>query len=509
MLVSLLSRDHIKLWTLTERLAPVNLLCPELAGVLHTTGRGRSICSWSHAIQSRKPFRMHYPSCYYFIGLLSFNATPGRVLPEIEDRRLEDRARRFPFSPLNECQAVLWVTTNTGQLSIVELLPVSLTKHRAVANNSYREKINDPRQSRAFSLINEQRKRANHDGQTPCCPVCGLTLRAGELEAHLMLEIDKLDRLSRGGRKSRDSTPQGRKSLPSPGGSRKGKDSPPPEVASRSRYDTFLRVRCNRQSRLTARRGQKKRRPGEEGVKETICPICNERLTGATEELNAHVELCLKQRTGVDEEEPVDVEGEFEEYEWAGQTRVRATSMLEGGFSGSGFQISKKGSDEDAELNVDGDDTEEYGKPQFSERDMVPLGSNGDSPGTSGSSQTFPLESSFASRTDTVNSDGAGCSSSSTAYEVFDLSNCDEGVSGQSTSALLSALRLKLRDLQAEKVEKQKCLICMEAYKTPLTSIQCWHVHCENCWMRTLGAKKLCPQCNMITSPLDLRRIFL
>ena len=41
-----------------------------------------------------------------------------------------------------------------------------------------------------------------------------------------------------------------------------------------------------------------------------------------------------QQRTGVEEEEPVDVEGEFEEYEWAGQTRVRATSMLEGGFSG-------------------------------------------------------------------------------------------------------------------------------------------------------------------------------
>lgn len=38
-------------------------------------------------------------------------------------------------------------------------------------------------------------------------------------------------------------------------------------------------------------------------------------------------------------EEEVDVEGEgggddFEEYTWAGQTRVRATSMLQGGVSG-------------------------------------------------------------------------------------------------------------------------------------------------------------------------------
>lgn len=44
------------------------------------------------------------------------------------------------------------------------------------------------------------------------------------------------------------------------------------------------------------------------------------------------MQLFYPQRDG--EEEPVDVEGEYEEYEWAGQTRVRATSMLEGGFSG-------------------------------------------------------------------------------------------------------------------------------------------------------------------------------
>ncbi len=89
-----------------------------------------------------------------------------------------------------------------------------------------------------------------------------------------------------------------------------------------------------------------------------------------------------------------------------------------------------------------------------------------------------------------------------------------------------------------------------DSYTVPLTSIQCWHVHCEECWLRTLvrwtfiilhltkdvqhnhvtstsepcmllsvvlidklsfsqGAKKLCPQCNTITSPGDLRRVYL
>ena len=40
-------------------------------------------------------------------------------------------------------------------------------------------------------------------------------------------------------------------------------------------------------------------------------------------------------------EEDQDVEGEngtrFEEYEWCGQKRVRATSLLEGGFRGRLF----------------------------------------------------------------------------------------------------------------------------------------------------------------------------
>lgn len=77
---------------------------------------------------------------------------------------------------------------------------------------------------------------------------------------------------------------------------------------------------------------------------EPSCPVCSERLSGSPEELNQHVERCLNkhngnpagQNAGIDDEE-VDVEGDpetFEEYEWAGQRRVRATSMLVGGFSG-------------------------------------------------------------------------------------------------------------------------------------------------------------------------------
>ncbi|KAJ1795916.1 hypothetical protein LPJ59_004067, partial [Coemansia sp. RSA 2399] len=67
----------------------------------------------------------------------------------------------------------------------------------------------------------------------------------------------------------------------------------------------------------------------------------------------------------------------------------------------------------------------------------------------------------------------------------------------------------RLKDQERLLQSVQKCLICLEAYDKPCTSINCWHVYCEKCWLHTLGTKKLCPQCLQITQPTDLRRVYL
>ncbi|XP_077500959.1 uncharacterized protein LOC144111507 isoform X2 [Amblyomma americanum] len=54
-----------------------------------------------------------------------------------------------------------------------------------------------------------------------------------------------------------------------------------------------------------------------------------------------------------------------------------------------------------------------------------------------------------------------------------------------------------------------KCVVCSGPYTTPLVSVCCWHVHCERCWLQSLGAKRLCPQCDVVTCPSDLRKIHL
>lgn len=54
-----------------------------------------------------------------------------------------------------------------------------------------------------------------------------------------------------------------------------------------------------------------------------------------------------------------------------------------------------------------------------------------------------------------------------------------------------------------------RCSVCLEAPTEPAVSTVCWHVLCAPCWLVTIGNKRLCPQCNSITQPSDLRRIFV
>ncbi|XP_051717337.1 E3 ubiquitin-protein ligase RNF220a isoform X8 [Ctenopharyngodon idella] len=304
------------------------------------------------------------------------------------------------------------------------------------------------------------------------------------------------------------------------------------ELQSIGKRETFLRVRANRQTRLNARIGKMKRRKPEDGQ---VCPLCSAPLAGTEEEMSRHVEQCLFKREGTTEEDSADVEGEngtrFEEYEWCGQKRVRATTLLEGGFRGTGFAMcsTKESHDSDADLDVDGDDTLEYGKAQYTEADIIPCSGedqgeakerealrgavlNGGVP----SNRITPEFSKWASDEMPSTSNGESSkqepSSSSSSSTPRTCKNSEiEKITEDSTATTLEALKARIRELEKQilRGDRYKCLICMDSYTMPLTSIQCWHVHCEECWLRTLGNKKLCPQCNTITSPGDLRRVYL
>ncbi|RMC08587.1 hypothetical protein DUI87_14834 [Hirundo rustica rustica] len=442
-----------------------------------------------------------------------------------------------------------------------------------------------------IALLTPGKKKATlFDSQAPICPICQVLLRPGELQEHMEQELEKLtqlniskssilkDAMAAGTPKSILLSASIKREGDSPTASPHSSD----DIHHSDRYQTFLRVRANRQTRLndaldefdhsqklfvmdltkvgittpqdsssrfaesraseaksilnlderamlkdTARIGKMKRRKQDEGQ---VCPLCSRPLSGSEEEMSRHVEQCLAKREGscMTEDDSVDIENEngnrFEEYEWCGQKRIRATTLLEGGFRGSGFIMcsGKENPDSDADLDVDGDDTLEYGKPQYTEADIIPC--TGEEPGEAKerealrgavlnggtpSTRITPEFSKWAS--DEMPSTSNGESSKQETMQKTCKNSDIEKITEDSAVTTFEALKARVRELerQLSRGDRYKCLICMDSYTMPLTSIQCWHVHCEECWLRTLGAKKLCPQCNTITSPGDLRRIYL
>ncbi|XP_033838198.1 E3 ubiquitin-protein ligase RNF220a isoform X4 [Periophthalmus magnuspinnatus] len=369
-----------------------------------------------------------------------------------------------------------------------------------------------------------KKKMVLYDSQAPVCPICQVLLRPGELQEHMETEMERLAAICL------SKNPSPKDGIVTPGTpksmllsvhiKREGESPVVSPLSSEDahhsdRYQTFLRVRANRQTRLNARIGKMKRRKPEDGG----------------------------QREGALDDDSVDMDGEngrgFEEYEWAGQKRIRATALLEGGFRGTGFatcSIKESGADSDADLDVDGDDTLEYGKAQYTEADIIPCSGAGEDQGEARerealrgavlnggvpSNRITPEFSKWASDEMPSTSNGESSktdantpSSSSSASNVprtCKNSEIEKVTEEESTATTMEALKARIRELEKQilRGDRYKCLICMDSYTMPLTSIQCWHVHCEECWLRTLGNKKLCPQCNTITSPGDLRRVYL
>lgn len=196
---------------------------------------------------------------------------------------------------------------------------------------------------------------------------------------------------------------------------------------------------------------------------------------------------------------------------------------------GIGTVVRNSAEDEDDdELIVDGDDTQIYGTPQYTERDIRLISEEQESylrdlvivgsPVQTSSSNIHQSEQVDQNDNNPItreenNQNLANSISNNISTNKVDVELESKLVSAidspDSAQQVINSLKAKIREYENFIKNKQKCLICLDNYKIPLVSISCWHVYCENCWLYSLGARKLCPQCNMITSPTDLRRIYL
>ncbi|KFW68183.1 E3 ubiquitin-protein ligase RNF220, partial [Pygoscelis adeliae] len=331
-----------------------------------------------------------------------------------------------------------------------------------------------------------KKKATLFDSQALICPICQVLLRPGELQEHMEEELEKLtqlniskssilkDAMAAGTPKSILLSASIKREGDSPTASPHSSD----DIHHSDRYQVSRRILYSLSWLLNPRIGKMKRRKQDEGQREGSC---------------------------MTEDDSVDIENEngnrFEEYEWCGQKRIRATTLLEGGFRGSGFIMcsGKENPDSDADLDVDGDDTLEYGKPQYTEADVIPC--TGEEPGEAKerealrgavlnggtpSTRITPEFSKWAS--DEMPSTSNGESSKQETMQKTCKNSDIEKITEDSAVTTFEALKARVRELerQLSRGDRYKCLICMDSYTMPLTSIQCWHVHCEECWLRTL-----------------------
>ncbi|XP_041983787.1 E3 ubiquitin-protein ligase RNF220 [Aricia agestis] len=339
-------------------------------------------------------------------------------------------------------------------------------------------------------ILNSVRSRKKVS-ELPNCPVCSCTIRQGELDSHLALEVERLQKLSSGvGKRKLSASPGTSGAVAGSSSNVDTEGEPEVDVSGCLGSDVYQRIHANRLRRLRARRRSP---PPQQG--EGPCPVCN--VTFPVSRLHRHALRCLK-RTGAEmdedvpdtssEEGSIDVEndeppesGFGSEYQWCGQWRVRATALTDGERPG----VPVRRASTDCALVVDGDeDTELYGPPQYSpsriahDADIPP-------PQDEVEEDTSPMESDRVPE-----------------HKM-------NGLVEASAETRIQALKAKIKDLEKKQNSEAKCLICLGPYASPAVSIQCWHVYCEVCWLQSLRAKKICPQCNIITSAEHLRRIYM
>ncbi|XP_063598924.1 E3 ubiquitin-protein ligase RNF220-like [Penaeus indicus] len=414
------------------------------------------------------------------------------------------------------------------------------------------------------------------------CPVCGVTLRPGELEAHLTHELDKLARLPQTRPLSQRTPTPTASAVPTPSPSSSSSSS---EESLRQRqvmrrrqgracpgWETYQRVRAGRQMRSRSKRRRTAGRGADggdgdgEGEEWQTCPVCDSHVDADTaDDMRAHIERCLRKAEVEFEDEEVDVEGDgddqYEEYEWCGQTRVRATQMLraEGQLHALGTKV-ERGS-EDEMVDVCDDAADAFGPAQYDDARLLRLGHDLGAAdhdlgaadhelgaGREGDRRDDPLmhntscesmavsESSLsppspppppsACERPPPTGDHPGCaeedgpdraspSERSLSEDLSSGAACSNSLPVNSNApsgggAVVEALRARVRELEEERrSERCACRVCHGEYEKPLVSVSCWHVHCEQCWLHALAAKRLCPQCSIITSTADLRRVYL
>ncbi|KAF9226710.1 hypothetical protein BS17DRAFT_499804 [Gyrodon lividus] len=294
---------------------------------------------------------------------------------------------------------------------------------------------------------------------------------------------------------------------------------------------------------------------GDEGGGGVTCPVCSQEVRGDRDVVEAHVDACLayesrraqvereRERTiGLRGNEDADVDMDVDigwgERAEEGTGSVRTRVITNASLRGTGIHIRPSTLDTEDDIDIDGTDDVIFGDAQFGEADVLGVGSpsrprveldvhdgvdvnavssnrNGD--GVIGEhpdhdrknlhdvvaegNQKTAFESKSQSQSHSQLEDTTYSDANTDKLDLAILAARSRG----DHIALVTALEAKLNAIPVTPT----CRICLSPYVDPTVSTGCWHTCCATCWLRCLGATKLCPMCQRITGAAELRRVYL
>ncbi|KAI5894001.1 uncharacterized protein SCHCODRAFT_02623410 [Schizophyllum commune H4-8] len=380
--------------------------------------------------------------------------------------------------------------------------------------------------------------------ETRPCPVCSELIPLRLMGKHLELESERVDEIIANvgspevyqddreegpSNASRRSAIRARKSF----SSASARDPSDPLYQGEKAIQSIRRRRKQRHAKLKdmVREEDEDARPVRSmtaGRNEIICPVCSTTVHGDQDVLDAHVDACVANESRrIEEERQRELaQREAEEVVWQDSGDAEHIGHV-GDVRGTGFHTRNEDEqDIDEEIDVDGDDAEMFGAPQFNEGDIVPV-----QPPQADADENVEIDI----EGDDLNSDhrtlrdliadgkvvqrSAVENAKAEMEEVMGVGDADRidlailaAKRKGDKKALIVALQEKVDLLESARISSSTsllCRICLDPYNEPTVSTGCWHTCCRECWLRCLGSTKLCPICKRITAAADLRRVYL
>ena len=229
----------------------------------------------------------------------------------------------------------------------------------------------------------------------------------------------------------------------------------PPELST-----TNLQIKLKMPSRATKQKSEEKITLPTDMDPEPVCPICLKIIIGDFDDINEHVDECIGPSPSA-------------------SSNINSGTITPAVMEEDSIKIQRSLS----LVNVDEDDFG-FGKSQYTEADI---------------DRIIHSEQHPKPRAPVLSED----------QEAQNSLLIQRILNTTSPSPDFRNLQQALHSLLERIAVAPKCAVCWDTLKMPASaSINCWHVCCEDCWLRTLGTKRLCPHCSCITNPSDLRKVF-